>query len=320
MVGKMVGDLTEDDLIEHFFGPMVEDCSDDTALLCPPPGMDLLVSTDALIEEVHFPKGAAADLVAQKAVRANVSDIVASGGHARWLTLSLALPKTAQQSWLTEFQRGLADALSATQTVLVGGDTTRAPAHIALSMTVIGEVPHGERVGRSGARPGDWLAVTGSLGEAALGLDYLLGKRTGPASKRWIERHFKPPFRGAFSRDLAASNLATAMMDLSDGLAVDLPRLCRASGMGAEIQLTKLPVTDEARAAGLEPLQALTGGEDYELLCSIDPANWEAAQEKARTHNVPLTRIGRLTKKPGTHVQDDNSNPIPLPQGWSHFA
>lgn len=320
--GKFVGDLTEDHLIHYFFAPIAEDLQDDVAAVNVPADHELLVSTDCLQEDIHFLRASPATLIAQKALRVNVSDILASGGRPRWFTLSLSMPRNLEVRWLSQFASGLKAAMNDSGVALIGGDTTAAIDKISIGITVLGHVTSGRRVGRGGARPGDWLGVTGNLGNAAAGLDVILGKHQLDPLEKWFwhERHFCPPNRARFAQGVAAQGLVTSMMDLSDGLLTDLPRLCRTSSVGALIDLSLLPLADEFKELGYGAADAARGGEDYELLFSANSAHWQELQELAQWAGTSISHVGTIIS--GSEVvwqQDGQRLDLDLPQ-WKHFA
>ena len=323
MEKQRVGQVSEDELIRRFFAPIADDLSNDTAALEVPEQHLMLVSSDALMEGIHFLRESPARLVGQKVLRVNASDILADGGKPRWMTLSLAMPRDVELRWLAGFTEGLSQALAETGIKLVGGDTTAAMGQIAITVTMIGTVPADRRVGRHGGGVGDWIGITGDLGGAALGLDMVLGKHAElePLERYfWMERHFCPPFRGRFAQGIAAQGLVTAMMDLSDGLLCDLPRLCRASGTGARVELNRLPVSDEARALGLTPEDAARSGEDYELLFTTHHDHWQEIEAIARWADTPVTRIGALVEDAAVQFLMKGKplkNELPT---WKHFG
>ncbi len=319
---KRVADLPEDILVQTYLAPLSGHLGDDCASLCPDSSEEFLVSADALLEGVHFLRSAPASWVAYKAVLANVSDIVADGGTCRWLTLCLSLPRDLELAWLASFCEGLGQALKETGVELVGGDTTASLSQIGMSLTAMGTAPRGQRVTRQGAEPGDIIAVTGNLGEALPGLRLELGQLAleKEADRHWRRRHFHPPFRGAFGRRLAELGLAKAMMDLSDGLAADLPRLCRASGLGAEVEINRLPLSRGARALGLAAEDACLGGEDFELLFAVAPGQWQSVQALSDAHDLRVSGLGVFV--PGEEVRYKKSGePVSLEKkSWRHFG
>ncbi len=305
---------------------------DDAAVVDPRPHPAVL-TTDMLVEGVHFEIGATSphDL-GHKAVSVNVSDIAAMGGSPRFGLASVAVPEKLEASWVMELYGGMRQASNDYGMTMVGGDTSRAERAV-LSVTVIGEVGSGRAVTRSGARPGDALVVTGSLGGSAGGLWVARaqhGSQTEALSSEWgralVALHERPVARVGEGQTLGASG-ATAMIDLSDGLALDLTRLCEESACGARIQLEAIPL-----AAGLEELRslmkpepldlALHGGEDYELLAAMPKDAVEPARESLRERfGTFLTEIGEITAGPGvTAVGDDGSEDPLEAKGWDHFA
>jgi len=316
---ECIADVTEDELIQRFFAPVAEDLSDDVATIDPSPHEALLISTDSLIEDVHFLRRSPADLVGEKALRVNASDIVASGGVPRWVTLAVSLPRDLELSWPRDFIAGFARAMRAIGIRLIGGDTTASPDRIAIAVTVLGSVVRNRRITRAGATAGDLIAVTGTLGDAYLGLQVILGKADFGEVQHWLDCHFRPAFRGKLALALAENGLTGAMMDLSDGIASDLPRLCRASGVGADVAMEDVPLSKRARAIGLDARGALCGGEDYELLFTVKPEHWSAVEKLARDCETPLTSIGRIVAEPGLHLFD-NGQPMREPLvSWQHF-
>lgn len=312
-------DQKEDQLLKTMFGDLVADLQDDCAAIRWPADQLLLVSTDALCSGVHFFADAAPELIAQKAIRSNVSDIVASGGQPKWFSWSLSLPSHLPLTWLESFVKGAKQAMTETGVKLSGGDLTRAHHDIVISITVLGSVPPQDRLHRRGAQAGDGLWITGHLGEAGLGLEVIMGHVEVPDPDAWIARHFISPFRGSFASALAVSSLATAMMDLSDGLATDLPRLAKVNQLGFQIDLKDLPRSPKAKSVGLTCEQAFTFGEDYELLISVPSAHNQALVQLAKEHEVPIKKIGHLTTSSAFQVFKDEQ-PVNLPTAWQHFS
>ncbi len=300
---------------------------DDAAVLSPP-GADeyWLVTTDMLVEDIDFRRGwQTPEQLGARALAVNISDIAAMGARPRHYTVALGVPGGIGERWIREFYRGLSSAGTAHRAVLVGGDFSRTPSGIIISIAVIGETLHRKVLYRSGGRSGDILYVTGVLGKAAAGLALLeCGMtRNGTAAQRSaIVAHRAPVPRCDAGLWLAHCGAAGAMMDLSDGLSMDLPRLCEASSCGAEIELSGLPVFQDSEAWGCDPAElALIGAEDYELLFSIRPdkvARFEAAYPASLP---PVSRIGKLTRgRKIVPVAAPGRRPKPLPQrGFDHF-
>lgn len=295
---------------------------DDCALLQPAPGMQLAISCDMLVEGRHFFADVDPEALGHKALAVNLSDLAASGARPLAFTLALSLPR-ADEAWLAAFARGLFALADAHGCTLMGGDTTRGPLNLCL--TVFGEVPAGQALLRAGARPGDELWVSGTLGDARLALEALQGRRALPpellpAARLRLER---PTPRVALG--LALRGIATAAMDLSDGLAGDLGHLLQASHCGARLDaaaLTELPATrDAALDAETRLGLVLGGGDDYELLFAAPAASAEAVRAAGRVAGVPLTRIGLLETEPGLRVIDAQGRPLVGPYAsFDHFA
>ena len=268
---------------------------DDAALLRPSRGTEIILTCDWFLEGTHFLRGKhPPDSVGWKSLARALSDVAAMGGVPRYFLLSLALPESHAGRWLDAFLSGLRRASREFACTLVGGDTTRRR-EILINVTIVGEIRNAHAVLRSGARAGDILYVTGRLGEAELGLRLL--KRGGTrqrSSNPLLRKHLYPQPRLAVGQWLAEKRLATSMMDLSDGLSSDLPRLCAASGVGADVESEKLPVVQHSSAVRSLQL-ALHGGDDYELLFTVRPNRVNMLPKTL--HGVPLTAIGRITKQ-----------------------
>lgn len=297
---------------------------DDAAVLAVPAGKDLVVAIDTLVEGVHFPRGAAAADIGWKALAVNLSDLAAMGASPAWALLSLTLPQ-ADSAFVEGFIEGFVQLAQPHRLVLVGGDTTRGP--LTISVAVHGFVPPGKALARSGARAGDVVLVTGTLGDAAAGLHTLQQPPRGDdgrasAREYLIERLNRPSPRVAAG--IALRDHAHACVDISDGLIADLGHICSASGVGAEIDAALLPrssallgLYDDATALQF----ALSGGDDYEL-CFCVPAS-RAAQVQADLSRVGggATRIGRIMAGEGVRVRGhDGSWLESAAAGWEHFA
>lgn len=284
-----------------------------------------MISTDWFLEGVHFlGERHPARSVGYKALARATSDLAAMGAAPLYFFLTLALPSARTGEWLHEFSRGMAQAARKFGMRLLGGDLSQQKT-VAISLTVIGEVPSGEAVTRAGAKPGDSVYVSGKLGAAQLGLEtFLRGRRPRlPWARAALSAHLYPQPRLALGRWLARRHITTAMIDLSDGLSTDLARLCRASQAGAEIAecslpLALLPSTGSAgKPAALK--RALHGGEDYELLFTV-PARL-TRRIPARFDRITLTRIGKITARRKILLMDATGHARPLlPGGWDPFA
>jgi thiamine-monophosphate kinase len=300
---------------------------DDTAVLRVTPGALVLMTTDALVEGVHFRRATsgAAD-VGWKALAINASDIASMGGAPTSAVVSLMLPPSLEAEWVDALYDGLMEAAGAFDVAIVGGNLTQAQS-IVVDVTVLGEVTPEHLVRRSGARPGDLIAVTGTLGRAAAGLVALeRGAAATPEIERAIVAQRRPRPRLAAGRALAGTGVLHAMIDLSDGLALDLARVCDASGVGARIDAARLPIDGAVLAAaggsGQDPLDlSLTGGEDYELLFVVSPADVDAAMDALTgAGEVGATVVGSVVGADAgrTIVIDGAARPLEA-RGWTHF-
>jgi thiamine-monophosphate kinase len=296
---------------------------DDAALFKGSRGSAQILTCDWFLEGTHFLRGRhPPDAVGWKCLARAVSDVAAMGGVPRCFLLSLALPGTHAGFWLDQFLRGLRRAARRFGCMLAGGDTTRRQ-NILINVTVVGEVRSGWAVLRSQARPRDIVFLSGRLGEAELGLR-LLRKGKGRIDSRdlLLQKHLYPEPRLALGRWLAEKRLASAMMDLSDGLSSDLPRLCAASGVGARIEMSKIPAVRVPHGLGTrshDPLElALHGGDDYELLFTVRQRKWKHIPRSF--HGIPITAIGEITRKRTLQLVDRSGCEVPLPnRGWDPF-
>ena len=296
---------------------------DDAALFRPRAGHEIILTCDWFLEGTHFLREKhPPDSVGWKCLARAASDIAAMGGVPRCFLLSLALPVSHTGRWLDEFLGGLRRASRKFQCVLAGGDTTRR-SQILINVTVVGEVQSGRALLRSGARPGDLVFVSGRLGEAELGLQLLKRGRQWASSKDpRLKKHLYPEPRLALGKWLAKKRLPRAMMDLSDGLSSDLPRLCAASSVGARLETAKIPVARasnrdlEDRAAVLQ--LALHGGDDYELLFTVPARRANSLPRSFR--GLFLTSIGIVTSDKKIVLVDDSGREQRLdPGGWDPF-
>jgi thiamine-monophosphate kinase len=298
-------------------GPGALHLADDAALFTPPPGRELVLSADAMVAGVHFLPDDPPATVGRKLLRVNLSDLAAKGAVPVGYLMTVSTPKDTPDAWFAGFAAGLALDQADYGVVLLGGDTTSTPGPVSLSLTVIGHVAPGTAVLRSGARPGDEIWVTGTIGDGALGLQVALGKLADD-SGHLLERYRLPRPRVG----LRLAGVASAAMDVSDGLVQDLAHLCRAGGVAAEIEADAVPLSEAALAAGPAWLETcLTGGDDYELLLAV-PAHRRAAlvSEAARV-GIAVTRIGGFRPgPPDVTVRLANGAPMALTKrGWSHF-
>ncbi len=297
----------------HGSKSVVTGIGDDCAVLRVPPGHELLVTTDFTIENVHFRRDwHAPELVGRRCLTRGLSDIAAMGGEPRAVFLSLAVDGDVPQKWVDGFLRGLLALANEFDVPLAGGDTAESAGGIQADIVVVGSVPRGKAVLRSGAKPGDSIYVTGNLGGAAAVLARLMESKPAGA----LLRRFRPQQRIAVGRWLREGGVASAMIDWSDGLATDLEHICSESRVGAEIEAAAIPrarlVADEAPVA-LE--MVLHGGEDYELLFT------SAKAVLSKVAGVPVTRIGRITRSRGMRLVGADGKARGLKAGgWEHFA
>lgn len=295
---------------------------DDAAVLRLRGANDWVVSTDAFLEGVHFLRAHPPRMVGFKALARATSDIAAMGAQPRYFFLNLAIPPSRAGHWLDEFLGGMAQAAGRFGLVLAGGDTTRYH-RVALNLTVLGEITEGRAVLRSGARSEDLIAVSGRLGEAEFGLRlFRRGLHRRKEVRKFLRKHLQPEPRLALGQWLAGTGLASAMIDISDGLSTDLTHLCEASGVGARIWAEKIPVVSipaGLQRLGIDPLRlALDGGDDYELLFSVPRR--QAARLPKRFRGVPLTIIGEICREKTLSLVNATGRTKPLrPHGWDPF-
>ncbi|NMF90885.1 thiamine-phosphate kinase, partial [Aromatoleum petrolei] len=317
---------SEFDLIRrHFTRPAQHttlSVGDDAALLAPRAGMQLAVSTDMLVAGTHFFPDAEPEALGWKTLAVNVSDLAAMGAEPRWAVLALSLP-AADEAWIAAFARGFFACADAFGVDLAGGDTTRGP--LNLCVTIFGEVPAGAAITRAGARTGDDLWITGTPGHAALGLAHLSGEvaLAPDAARICLAALHRPQPRVGFA--LALRGIASAMLDVSDGLLGDLGHILECSGCGARIELAALPLPP-LRACGADEALArrclLSGGDDYELLFTAPPSQREHLAALAAGHGLALTRIGTTTANAGELLlrEADGHEHTTAHAGYDHFA
>lgn len=320
--------LSEFDLISRFFshcgaqrGDVVLGVGDDGAVLECPPGLQLIAAIDSLVEEVHFPKGSPAHSIGHRALAVNLSDLAAMGAQPAWALLALALP-AADEAWLGQFSAGL-DALARQHEVaLVGGDTSGGK--LCVTVQIMGFVPKGAALTRSGGRPGDEVYVSGTPGDSAAGL-MLEQSRLSVADARyaqWLLERFRYP-TPRVALGLALRGLASACIDVSDGLLGDCARLAEASGCGVSLDYAALPVSAALVAAvGEERARqlALTGGEDYELCFTVPAAKIQEFAARCPAAQFGWSRIGALRPERGAVVQRGASVMQVSHRGFDHFG
>lgn len=299
-------------------GPGALDLGDDAAILTPPAGRELVIAADAMVAGVHFLPNDKPDLIARKLLRTNLSDLAAMGATPLGYLMTVSVPRDTPDAWFAGFAAGLAQDQREYGIFLLGGDTTSTPGPVSLALTILGHVAPGQALRRTGARPGDGIWVSGTIGDGALGLLAATGKLADPTG-HLADRYRLPQPRIALGQRLYG--IATAAMDVSDGLVQDLGHLCRAGGLAAEIDAVRVPLSAPAREAGqLE--RCLTGGDDYELLLAVPPDRAAALAQAASASGVPVTYIGLFeTGSPAVIVRAADGTAMPVGSaGWSHFA
>ena len=319
--------MGEFELIERYFKRPARQAAvgigDDCAVWTPRPGHQLAFSADMLVEGRHFLSTVSPRSLGHKALAVNLSDLAACGATPRAFLLSLSLP-TADDMWLSEFSQGLLSLADAHACELIGGDTTRGPLNIAI--TVMGEIPNGQSVLRSTARTGDDIYVSGHLGDARLALEVFRGRLSVPQAVFDLARARleTPTPRIALGTDLRG--LATAMADVSDGLLGDLGHILKASGVGAQLNVSTLSQLMLTRQAWDCPRECwlrcvLSGGDDYELVFTAPPASQQAVKAAALSSATPITRIGRITPNSGLVLMGDKGDVVHHDfRSFDHFA
>ena len=330
----MNGPLSEDELIATLFAPIAGPgglgLKDDVACFTPPPGCDLVVTADAIVAGVHFLNDDPPETIARKALRVNVSDLAAKGADPLGFVMTIAFPAGVQGEWIAAFAAALGADSALWSCPLLGGDTVHTPGPLTISITALGAVPAGTLVARTGAKPGDLLYVSGFIGDSALGLhvrqaDRPWVSRLTDASRDYLLERFLHPQPRHLLRH-AVRDHASGSMDVSDGLVGDLRKMMRASGANAKVELARVPLSDAVRAAlRLEANlfeTAVTGGDDYEILCSVPQAKAIAFEAAARSSGVSVARIGHVAadEHPGAEFFDGNGHRKSFGRGsYSHF-
>jgi thiamine-monophosphate kinase len=323
--------LGEFDLIQRFFerGDAAKDAAqgvvlgigDDAALLRVPEGSDLVAAVDTIVAGRHFPPTTDAHSIGHRVLAVNLSDMAAMGAEPHWATLSLTMPG-ADAAWLQRFSAGLLDLAREHDVALVGGDTTRGP--LTVSVQILGSVPQGAALRRSGAKAGDLLVVSGTLGDSGAGLAYALNTPLGvdrSVVDALVQRFDYPTPRVQLG--LAARHIASAAMDISDGLVGDLPKLAAASAVHAHVQVERLPLSAALRAAVSETQArdwALAAGDDYELLLAVPPALYPKIASAAHQLNLTLSIIGELSSGAGVSWSLHGADYTPAMSGYDHFG
>ena len=326
----------EFELIARYFAPLARGFPgafgllDDAAVIAPPPGHELVATTDAIVGGVHFLHDDPPDLIARKALRANLSDIAAKGAVPRAYMLDIMLPKTVTEEWIAAFARGLAEDQNQYGVHLIGGDTDSTPGPVTIAIMAFGDVATGRMLRRGGARAGDTVFVTGTIGDAALGLAVLRGRLANLDTKAahvLVDRYRLPRPRVRLGPRLIG--IANAALDVSDGLLADLGHLCEASELSAVVEAPRVPLSTAARAVltthSGRITTVLTGGDDYEILFTAPSGAVNELATLSRTLDVPITTIGRMRSPSiGKHSQitvlDESGEPLIVDRsGWTHF-
>ncbi|HEY2137908.1 MAG TPA: thiamine-phosphate kinase [Xanthobacteraceae bacterium] len=310
---KSTHDSAEDRLIARYFRPLATHrgalgLADDAAVVAIPPGHELVLTTDGVIAGVHFFPGDPADAVARKALRVNLSDLAAKGAKPLGFLLSVALTRQTGDAWLKKFAAGLRADAKKYGCPLLGGDTDHTPGPLTVHVSAFGTVPRGTLVRRGGAKAGDRLMVTGTIGDAALGL--ILRQDAGAAARWGLERQMRDHLLDRYARPEPRNAIAGALrrharggMDVSDGLFGDLAKMCRASRVDATVEVARVPLSRAARAAlAAEPAlieTILTGGDDYEVLAGVPARKVAALRKAALAAGVAITEIGRFSAGAG---------------------
>ena len=324
--------MNEFELIAQYFAPLTagepgaRNLTDDAALLDVPPGETLVATHDVMIEAVHFTGKEPPHNIARKLLRVNLSDLAAMGAKPCAYLLGIAAPRRTQAAWFKDFADGLAQDQAEFGIALAGGDTTAHDGALNLSLTALGTLPQGAALTRAGAQIGDDLYVSGTLGDAGLGLALATGaiSAADAGATAFLKTRYELP-SPRITLGLALRGIAHAAMDISDGLMQDLSHICRASGVGARVEVARVPLSPAARAMQSAQTDvasyALSAGDDYELLFTA-PARARGAIEALSTAlELPIARIGAIAAGSGATAYDQAGNPFHLAtQGFCHFA
>ncbi|MDO6746198.1 thiamine-phosphate kinase [Gilvimarinus sp. 1_MG-2023] len=320
----------EFELINHYLKPAPDEIlpdsvllgiGDDAALIQPSVEQHLAVATDTLVADVHFPATAPADLIAERSLRVNLSDMAAMGAEPQWFTLSLTLPSEwdseCRRDWVATFSRGLKACAKQFGCVLIGGDTTQGPLSVGIHM--LGQVPPAEALRRDGAEPGDFVLVTGCLGDAAAALAVLDDDSTDSRRDYLRDRYYRPSPRVAEGQLLR--KIASSAQDISDGLLADLNHICQASDVAAELDLDQLPMSAALAEAGESDAVRLatSGGDDYELVFTVAAENMPALAMLQAEGKLEATVIGRILSGAGVHCQWQGDVYQSSITGYQHF-
>ena len=330
------GPMDEFSLIRRYFAPLAKsfpgalDLRDDAAVLALPFGHELIMTKDVLVAGVHFLPDDPANLIARKLMAVNLSDLAAMGATPYAYALGVVLPRGIGAEWIEAFAQGLEQGQAASGISLAGGDTVSTDGPLVLSLTALGHVPQGQAISRNGARPGDQLYVSGAIGDGALGLRALrceLGDLEAATRDDLVQRYQCPEPRSALGQKLRG--VASAAIDVSDGLIADLGHLCSASGVSAYLPAENVPLSTAARAlfqlGRVTYPYLLTGGDDYELLFTVPPDRTDQLQRILPDVGVPVVALGHIAESTGSsgdhvHVTAPDGSLLVFPQaGFRHF-
>lgn len=310
-------------LIDKIFRPLAKkgapafNLENDTAIYSPPRGFDLVFTKDVLIEAVHFPADSKPDVAARRLLAANLSDLAAAGAKPVGYLLGIMGSANAGENWLRKFAAALGQEQKKFSISLFGGDTTSGSRSLCLSLTAIGIVKAGSGLTRKGARPGDVLFVSGTIGDAYLGLQGILGKAA--KNKFLVSRFERPETRVALGQGLIG--LATATVDISDGLVADAGHIAEASRLGVEIDLNRVPISKEATRSGAAVKELICAGDDLELAFAVPQQKTGAVKKLSKRLGLPLTEIGRFVKGRGIQVLDQNRQIVDIKKpGYRHYT
>ncbi|MBT6094421.1 MAG: thiamine-phosphate kinase [Rhodospirillaceae bacterium] len=326
---------SEFETIERYFAPLsaaapgAYGLSNDAAVWCPNDGCEAVITTDCMVAGVHFLPDDPPDLIAEKLLAVNLSDIAAMGARPTGYTLAVAWPRDIDETWIAGFSQGLERAQTKAHVSLLGGDTVGTPGPLTLSLTALGEVPTGEALSRSGANPGDSVYVTGTIGDAALGLQVLIGtlEPQSAADRDALVRRYRQP-EARIGVGVGLSGIASAAIDISDGLAADLGHVAKQSIASIEVEAAAIPLSVAACACvDKEPAlwgAVFGGGDDYELAFTASPAHAAEIETLARSADTPITRIGVIKNveddEPGVWFVNPDGSVITIEQsGFRHF-
>lgn len=317
----------EFEIIARYFAPLAEGqagslgLADDAAVIGLAHGCEFVVTNDALVEGVHYRSDDPPGDVARKALRVNLSDLAAMGAVPRFYNLALALSSSVDEAWLGGFAEGLGDDQARFGIGLIGGDTVSTPGPVTIAITAIGEAPAGSALRRGGARVGDRIFVSGTIGDAGAGLGILSGAvSAGEADRDWLIARYRLP---SPRTDLgpALVGLAHAAIDVSDGLLADLAHICKGSGRGATVEAAAVPLSPAlTRCSGFGPADAFTAGDDYELLFTVPGSRASEVWAVAERVGVPVAEIGRIEAEGGVRLVDEKGETLEVGRsGFRHF-